>query len=730
MNQFTAELVGCAIALLFCYSGGRLAIRALRLPLTILERHLYSLPLGAALASLLVLLLGVAHLLYPAVLLTLTTALCICAWWSSRRRLQPAETPTSALQKWLRNVWLAVYVVFGYFYLRVALLPESSADGTRYHTSLIARYLRDHALVPVFTNMYAGLPQGAESVYLIAFAFGRNSAAALVDCAFLLMFPWLVLATFLRWKRPGAGVLSAILLFTCPVVAFAGTSAYIDTFLMVVLFAMFGLLEIYRERPSTGIAIAAGALAGYAFAVKYTAFPALVYLVLVMVFPRFEHWRKAAIACVCATVLFAPWLIRNAVFYRNPLFPFSNRVFPNPYMEPVAEMAYRRDMHVYTGIHSLAQLPTEYTIHGYFVQSFIGPVFLLLPLALIALRYPFGRRLLLASALMLYGVTQNMGTRFLMPSLTFAAPALALALADFGWIAVVAGAFAAFTCWPSNYNKYVEPLATRIAGFPKHVPISDKARETFLLHSVGDLYESVGLLNRCVPADARVLSYHDLPDGYVHAEVVVSYGGALNQRFYTELRTAVTPSLQPTDVLTFRVPPGSDGSFRLQQISHPGPQPASIAEVNVFKDGRPQQLSGLTSHPDPWDATLTVDSNPITRWSTWEPIRPDMFLGFTASGADTITVRLSPDQDVRCWRLETAGRVAAPQIDTAAITGNLKQYAARDLVMNGVRYLLIRTDDAGEPVTENIKAHAESWPVRLIGETPHYRLYEFEPKQL
>lgn len=602
MILFFAELFGALLALLLCFCTGSLAVSLLRLSFTRVERAIYSALIGAALISLFVLLAGTAHLLYPSIFVALGIVVGGAAIWVAKRRPQPAKALQSALSPWQRNLFLFVYVIFGFLYLRVALLPESSPDGTRYHTSLIARYLRDHALVPVYTNMYAGLPQGAESVYLIAFAFGRNTAVALVNYAVLMLLPWLILAIFIRWKRPGAGVLAAVLVFTCPIVGYTGTNAYVDAYLVTVLVGMFGLLEIYREQSSAGYAAIAGLLAGYACAVKYTAFPALLYLSIVIVFQRQRSWRRLSIAGACAALAFAPWLLRNALFFGNPLFPFANRLFPNPYMQPAAEMAYRRDMHIYTGIHSLWQLPMEYTVHGFLLQGFIGPVFLLLPLAIWALRYPFGRRLLLAALLLLYGVTQNMGTRFLMPALAFAAAAMALALADLGWVAIAVGAFAAFTAWPSHYNKFVDPLAARIASYPKRIPWTAEEREKFLFHSVGDLYESVALLNGCVPPDARVLTYHDLPDGYINAEVLVSYGGALNQQFYSELRRAVR--------------------------------------------------------------------------------------------ADS------------------------------------RDEAVRDLVRNGVRFLLIRPDDRGEPVSDDLRRNPSAWPVRLLGETAHYRLYEFEPKQL
>ena len=83
-------------------------------------------------------------------------------------------------------------------------------------------------------------------------------------------------------------------------------------------------------------------------------------------------------------------------WWQNPLAPFFNNWFPNPYVQYWFELDYRRHMSMYA-LTSWSQIPLEVTVHGSLLNGLLGPVFLLTPLAFLALRYPEGRRLLLAA---------------------------------------------------------------------------------------------------------------------------------------------------------------------------------------------------------------------------------------------------------------------------------------------------------------------------------------------
>src|SRR5262249_18494962 len=73
-------------------------------------------------------------------------------------------------------------VLLPYFiwYFVNALAPETIADGVTYHLGLPASYLRAGGF-PDHISFYGLIPQGMEMLYTMAFAFGRHSAAKLIE---------------------------------------------------------------------------------------------------------------------------------------------------------------------------------------------------------------------------------------------------------------------------------------------------------------------------------------------------------------------------------------------------------------------------------------------------------------------------------------------------------------------------------------------------------------------
>ncbi len=93
-----------------------------------------------------------------------------------------------------------------------------------------------------------------------------------------------------------------------------------------------------------------------------------------------------------------PWMVKNWIEVANPVSPLANRIFPNPYVHISFEDSWRRFLSNYD-LPSRWQIPLEVTVKGEQLDGFLGPLFLLTPLALLALRFREGRQLLLAGLL-------------------------------------------------------------------------------------------------------------------------------------------------------------------------------------------------------------------------------------------------------------------------------------------------------------------------------------------
>ncbi len=210
-------------------------------------------------------------------------------WFAGRPRVSATPVPPA-----VRAILLLAFVFYGVIYFRQAISPERSSDGVEYHLGLVNLWTHAGRIFRIADSV-AALPHGIEMLFLFAFAIGRHSAATLVHFSFLIDLPILML---LYGRRFGwscfATAFAAILIFASPIFGTAGTVAYNDVALAAVCFGAVYLLQIWREERSPGLMAACGLLAGFAVAIKYSAFPLPVVIALTVVWDvrKAGHWKN------------------------------------------------------------------------------------------------------------------------------------------------------------------------------------------------------------------------------------------------------------------------------------------------------------------------------------------------------------------------------------------------------------------------------------------------------
>lgn len=723
MPKALSILFGFLFTTLSAWALGRILLKRVPVPFARQERHLFAFLSGSALLSLAVFALAAAQLLYDAAFLALGLLILAAAWRDGAFTPQASEDLPPLPSLWRFTFW-PVYAVFAAVLFIVAMAPEMSPDGSAYHLGIIGHYYRHHGMFRITTNLYASLSQGLEMLFLNAWAFGRHSAASLVHCSFLLALPVLILRFGQRFHTPGPAAAAALFFLASPVVMVDGTSAYNDAAVACVLFAIFYLAEL--DAPPA----LAGLLAGFAFAIKYTAFLGLVYLLIRYALRR--RWRAAAVASLAASISILPWLARNVLLYANPFSPLLNRFFPNPYVHLSFEQDYVELMRRYVGLDSYSQLPLDLTVSGRILGGFLGPLFLLTPLALFALRTSLGRRLLAAALLFASTYASNVGTRFLIPALPFVSFSLALSLpAPLLPVIAVAHAVAGFPDIPLSYIK--EP-GWRISKIPLRQALRLESEDSWLSRQF-PLYHAARLIESLSPPGAVVFSYSPIPESYTTREVLASFQSARNEKLTDLLQIALYPDFRPNTFSEFRFSRQSLTSVRITQTAHANDL-WSVSEFRVF-DG-PRELPRLPhwrldARPNPWDVQLAFDNWPITRWRSWARIRPGMFLQLAFTTPTPIDrIRLEHSSDQHAVRLKAEGLTpqgqwlplsAEPVVGGIAPPLDLRRQAILELRRGGVTHILT---SQGDQLWDEFDNHPKLWGVRQLGAVDGARLYRLE----
>ena len=681
---------------------------------------------GAAVLSAAIFCLCAAQLAYPPIFAVLGIAALFLP--TRTRALVPSRDRKGAIIDFTNRLLLLTFIIYFILYFFNSMAPEASFDGSRYHLALAARYLREHGFHRITNNMYASLSQGVEMLYLWAFAFGQHSAAAMVHFAFLVALVWQMFAYGRRVGLPLAGACGALLVFASPVVGVDGASAYNDVAVAAIAFTLFHLLQIWDDVRSPRLLAAIGLVAGFGCAAKYTACLGVVYALGFVAWKSRRRIRETAIVALSAAIPIAPWVIKNWMWVVNPFAPFLNGFFPNPYVTVAFEQEYRHHMALYQ-LGTRWQIPMQVTTYGS-LAGLLGPVFLLSPIALLALRRREGRQLLLAA--LVFGATSfsNISTRFLIPALPFVALAMALVLSRVPRVMVAMALVHALISWPSVVTRYCHYDAWHLSKVPWREALRIKPEDAYLESNL-PLYGAARLVERTAAPGATVFAFTPIPDAYTSRTILVAQQSSENVKSREILWTAFTPDYEPTWRLRFSFPRQPIGAVRVVQTNS-GPDLWSIHELRVGQALPPANRPHwrLNAHPYPWGIGEAFDGNPITFWKCGETLHPGQFVEVDFNGAeqaDSVEIEAAPNQWGIRLKLEgrdAAGRwkllAAAPQASDAPVPPGLRLAAAEELKRRGIDYLLVFDGEFG---AGDLRDNSGLWGIRQVGEYKGARLY-------
>ncbi|MBY0507172.1 MAG: glycosyltransferase family 39 protein [Bryobacteraceae bacterium] len=706
MPEILQILFAAAFTVCSCLALGYAALAWLRVACSRGEAWAMSLLVGAALFSTLVLAVGLAGGGRPFVLLVLGLLALASPWFAPALVVTRLRAPVG---------WVFI-AAFGAVYWVHAAAPELSPDGMAYHVALPAQYLRDGRVGFILTNIYAQLSQAMEMLYLHAFAFGQHSSTALVHLTFLCALLALMRAYAVRAGIPST---AGLLVLASPVVGIDAASAYNDIALTAALFAVFWMLERWDEEETDRLLVLAGLMAGFAFALKYTALLALPYA-LWRLGRRFTA-KRLALVCGPALVLMLPWLVKNIVFTGNPVAPFQNAWFPNDVFDPALESSYRRYLGFNEDQPPLSRIPFEVLAGGYRLGGLIGPVFVLTPLVL------FSRWRYVWPALLFSGpFALNLGARFLIPGLPFVSLGMAQVLGRWRFAWPVALALHLVLGWYPVTHAFAHIYAWHIKEFPWRAALRIESEGDFLARKVAE-YPIFATLRR-LPAGA-VLTYAQFGDSYTGHEMIT---GTLSRRG-VEMREMIwaarDPSRAPLEGWQFWFP---QARLRGLRVSEREPSSGFLAyEIRAYHlmEEFPLARSGVRTMPPSIEAKFLIDGNPVTRWrgaqdpgrrgaieATWA--EPVLLSRFVVQGSPGVALKLEGLGEDGQWR-----ELGAKAETTRFPRGDLRRHATRALRQQGVRWVMLNRNDFGRAEMEDDPA---AWGTRLIAQAGGQWLFEVE----
>ncbi len=707
-----STLFGAAFTLVTAYALGALLMRKRPAPPEIV------LGIGAAAESVLVFLLLLFHLAHWGAFLGIGAAAILGAWrfrgFAAATDRDPIRIPRAA--------WV-VFVPYGVWYLVNALAPETIADGITYHLGLPNEYLRLGGF-PDHITFYDVVPQGMEMLYTVAFAFGRHAAAKLVEFAFFLATLPLI---FRVGRRLGANdlacLVAAVFYFCAPVAGITGSSSYNDAAGVFFLLAAFNLLLLADPR----YLLPAGALAGFCYAIKL---PGLIVVAGALLYVAVQRrWKPVFMVAAGAFLMMAPWMVRATVLTGNPVAPLMNRVFPNPYFHIATDRDLAADLRSLGEVRA-SQVPWELAF-GDRLTGIFGPLFLALPIGLLALRRREGRLLWAAALLLALPWLTNTGARFLMPAVALSAIALGMVLPrPAAWAAI---AIQAILCWPHVLDARETRYSFRLHEFPLAAAVGAEPEADYCKRRLNE-YNVARMIQRATPPDSRTLALLSVANAYLDRDVSVTWQSAEGDQLLDTLRLAsvyaTTPAFdwkvvwpeRTVRTIRFRMPAAYLGEWDINEVQ------LFSGEDRLFNS--PQW--NLTAWPNPWETPLAFDGNLATRWRTWETVREGMYLDVELGNPQRLTsavlVTHTPAFRVNLevfgldvkeqWHLLSNTPQAIPRAPQ-----DIRLEAVRAVKRAGFRYMLVPTGEGGNaPIGNVLVGHEAEWGLERAGEAGRFYL--------
>jgi hypothetical protein len=635
----------------------------------------------------------------------------------------------------------AAWVVYGLMYFRFALSPEASFDGMAYHLGLVNLWDHAHGLMRV-KDMYAALPSGMEMLFLFAFSIGRHSAATLVHFAFLMLLPVLMVLYGIRFGLPrGAAPFAAIVVFVTPLVGWDGSVACNDVALTVVAFAAVYLLQMWRIDKHPSSLMAACLLAGFAFAIKYTGCFLVLFVLATVAWElgrgsRVRLARTVLAAAALAAVVPAPYFIRNCIWFHNPIAPFGNSVFRNPYVHVSLEKTYIEGQVHLNGV-AWSDLPLNLTIGGSKLPESLGAIYLLAPIALLGLLWPKSRFLVLAALVLACAYPMNKSPRFLIPVLPFVFLVVGCVFSRApragGFVLGALSIVQLIICWPALIGRIHTPHGVNVSSSLWKIAIR-RVPEDRYLRWVTDTYAMSRLVETLVPEGQTVLaldagvaqSYTTRPilDSYRSADaekaVDLFYGNADSPKYGGRKWTAAFPTV-------------SARQLQILQVGRSVAANWSIDEIRLWRRGQPISPAPswrLDAFPNPWDIGLAFDGVVGTRWQSWEAIRPGMWIGIRFDAPQSMdrveVVSLDSQWDSRMdlriltdaggWLAASGAWQMNPPVDA-------RKDATRELKREGIHFVVARKNTHNSQV---LTTDPTVWGLRELASSNDATLYRID----
>jgi hypothetical protein len=225
-----------------------------------------------------------------------------------------------------------LFAAYSFFVLLLvirALSPPWAIDEVIYHLPSTKSFVEEGRVYPLYHQALGNMPLLIHMIYAICLMAKADIATRLLSL-FLTLITALAIKAFCdRFLNNKTGLVAMFGFLSAAMVVEVGISSRIDVTLAGMLFLATYSIMVYLDTKQVDWLLVAAVLSGFAIGIKLNAL-IWFFLMLVMFLVEGLKNRESILRITQHAVLFAsvtaliacPWLIKNAFWFHNPVYPF------------------------------------------------------------------------------------------------------------------------------------------------------------------------------------------------------------------------------------------------------------------------------------------------------------------------------------------------------------------------------------------------------------------------
>ncbi len=314
-----------------CFSVGRKICRWCKIDFVgFAEELAFSVLLGLGAVGLLIFGLGVSGLFKAFPIAALFIAL-IAFTYREVMHLWAASTQTinNVMAKANRPVALLFFGLVILLTIRAAE-PPHAIDEAIYHLAAPKDFVSAGRLIPLYDNFSGNLPLLPHMFYVVCLIAKADIAARLFSLSLAIITALALYAFCSRYLNRKMAILAMFGFFGAGMVTEVSVTARIDVIVAGMVFITAYAMMNYLETNDRGWLIVSAMLAGFGLGVKYTAGVWIAMIGVMYLYETLVKKRQPVMKVVTNGILFSviafagfcPWLVKNYVYFNNPVYPF------------------------------------------------------------------------------------------------------------------------------------------------------------------------------------------------------------------------------------------------------------------------------------------------------------------------------------------------------------------------------------------------------------------------